>query len=395
VRRLATNPVMLTCLCVVHWNEGQLPEGRSRVYRAVVRWLIAARTTLRKQEGFTDYFALRAFARLALAMMAAEEGKRAVLDLEEAAVAIAAVVEREFPQLGPEDRRHQARRWLRFECLGSGVVEEVSGNRLRFWHLTFQEFLAALQLAWLGDGETVDQDWWPLAQKHLDGAQWHEVIDLLPGCLLDEGGEGRVDRLLDRVLALRGNKPTLAAEARVAGIAGRLLQTLTAYQYRPRWGEPDEWELQLEAPNRPVVGVSWHEAAAYCRWLSEQRGEPVRLPTEAEWERAATPERGEYPWGEDEPDPERANFDGNVGRPTPVGIYPSGDGPYGHSDLAGNVWEWCTDRYEFHGEDARGLRGGGWFLPAVHLRAAYRLGYPAWSRNVDIGFRVAAVPASL
>jgi hypothetical protein len=496
VRRLATNPVMLTCLCVVHWNEGQLPEGRSRVYRAVVRWLIAARTALRQQEGFTDYFALRAFARLALAMMASEEGKRSVLDLEDAAVAIAAVVEREFPQLVPEDRRHAARRWLRFECLGSGVVEEVSGNRLRFWHLTFQEFLAALQLAWLGDGDTAGQDWWPLAEKHLDGAPWREVIDLLPGCLLDEGGEGRVDKLLDRVLALSGQNPTLAAEARVAGIAGRLLQTLTAYQYRPRpditaaydsaldrslaiftrpgaaqvpvavrievaealgrggdprlgegkdnflevpglgglrlgkypvtvdeylrfvesrgyeepqhwgddgwrvklergWEEPDEWEGQLEAPNRPVVGVSWYEAAAYCRWLSEQRGEPVRLPTEAEWEKAATPERGEYPWGTDEPDAERANFDQNVGRPTPVGIYPAGDGPHGHSDLAGNVWEWCADRYEFHGEDARGLRGGGWFYPAVSLRAACRDWYPARYRFDDIGFRVAAVPASL
>jgi predicted NACHT family NTPase len=153
IRRLAANPVMLTCLCVVHWNEGRLPDGRSRVYRAVLRWLIASRTPLREQEGFTDPFAETAFARLALAMVRTEDGKKAVFDLEEAAVAIDADVERQFPQLSPEERRREARRWLAFECLGSGIVEELPGRRLRFWHLTFQEFLSALQLAWLDDGE--------------------------------------------------------------------------------------------------------------------------------------------------------------------------------------------------------------------------------------------------
>lgn len=61
VRRLAGNPVMLTCLCVVHWNEGQLPEGRSRVYRSVLNWLIAARSHGRQAQGFTDLFAWRAW----------------------------------------------------------------------------------------------------------------------------------------------------------------------------------------------------------------------------------------------------------------------------------------------------------------------------------------------
>ncbi|MCP4660452.1 MAG: hypothetical protein GY856_34045, partial [bacterium] len=225
VRRLATNPVMLTCLCVVHWNEGQLPEGRSRVYRAVVHWLIAARRELREQQGFTDRFAWRAFARLALAMVNAEQGKRSIFDIEDAAVAVDAVVRRDRPGLEAEDRRHRAREWLRFECLGSGIVEEVAGNRIRFWHLTFQEFLAALQLAWRSDGEVDEQDdWWPLVRERLDDAQWRETIELFPGCLFDEGGEGRVDKLVDRVLALRGPAPDLATEARIAGIVGRLLQ---------------------------------------------------------------------------------------------------------------------------------------------------------------------------
>jgi len=497
IRRLATNPVMLTCLCVVHWNEGHLPEGRSRVYRAVLRWLIAARTDLRTKEGFTDRFAWNSFARLALAMVNAKEGKKAVFDLEAGAVAVDPAVRRQFPDLTAEERRQEARRWLAFECLGSGIVEELSGRRLRFWHLTFQEFLAALQLAWLNDESEEESSWWPLVRKHLDDAQWRETIELLPGCLLDEGGEGRVDKLLERVLGLRGDTGDLATEARVAGSAGRLLQTLSAYQYQPRpeitvayeaalersiavftpegaarvpvkdrvavaealgrggdprlapdqdnflavpglegvrlgkypvtveeyqrfvesrgyeeaqfwepagwdlrlkqgWGAPGGWEGQLERPNRPVTSVSWYEAVAYCRWLTEQRqrGEMIRLPKAAEWEKATS---GLYPWGENDPSPERASFDG--GAATPVGIFPAGAGPSGHLDLAGNVWEWCSDTFGgANDQDAKSfryLKGGCSMSPAVYLRATCRDGRPAGNRSGVVGFRVAAAPASL
>jgi len=497
VRRLASNPVMLTCLCVVHWNEGHLPEGRSRVYRAVVRWLIASRTKQREAEGFTDRFAWSAFAQLALAMMTGKEGKRTVVDLDEAAVAVDAAARRLFPALTAEERRKEARRWLAFECLGSGIVEELPGRRLRFWHLTFQEFLAALQLAWRDDGEDQEIAWWPIVREHLDAAQWRETIELFPGCLLDEGGEGRVDKLLERVLDLRIGDADLASEARVAGIVGRLLETLVVEQYAPRpeirrvyeealdrslgiftaagaaevavevritaaealgrggdprlapeqnnflpvsglsgvrlgkypvtveeyqrfvesrgyeerkhwdapgwerrekdgWLAPERWELQLETPNRPVTGVSWFEASAYCRWLSEQRGEDVRLPTEEEWEKAATATEGAYPWGVEEPDPERANFAENVGAPTPVGIYPAGDGPDGHCDLAGNVRECCADQEEMPNDDEtwRAIRGGGWDIPAIGLRSASRGLGPSRTRSDVTGFRVAAVRAS-
>lgn len=493
VRRLAANPVMLTCLCVVHWNEGHLPEGRSRVYRAVLRWLIAARTKLREKEGFTDRFAWSALALLGLAMMNAPRGKRTAFDLEDAAVAVDAAVARQFPTLNEEERRREAKRWLAFECLGSGIVEEMPGRRVRFWHLTFQEFLAALQLAWKDDGESRESSWWPLVREHLDAAQWRETIELFPGCLLEEGGEGRVDKLLERVLRLRATGD-LASEARVAGIVGRLLQTLVADQYRPRpeteeayetslrksleiftpggaaqvpvevriaaaealgrggdprlardnflevpglggvrlgkypvtveeyqrfvesrgyeeakywdrdgwalrekegWSAPRRWDEQLETPNRPVNEVSWYEAVAFCRWLTEQRGEPVRLPTQAEWEKAATPAHGEYPWGAEEPDGERANFGNTMGAPTPAGIYPAGDGPFGHSDLAGNVWEWCADEVMVDDSGTwRALRGGGWHYSPKILRVAVCGRSPARDRDVDAGFRVAAAPAS-
>jgi formylglycine-generating enzyme required for sulfatase activity len=151
---------------------------------------------------------------------------------------------------------------------------------------------------------------------------------------------------------------------------------------------PGNWEDQLAMPNRPVTNVSYFEASAYCRWLSEQRGEVVRLPTVAEWEMAATPAPGAYPWGKDEPDRERANYSGNVGAPTPVGIYPAGDGPNGHCDLAGNVMEWCL----YNGDYWGALRGAGWVAHAKELRAALHI--HAGNRRAFVGFRVAAGPAS-
>jgi len=117
---------------------------------------------------------------------------------------------------------------------------------VRFWHLTFQEYLAALELAWRGDGEDEASDWWPVVAGRLDDAQWRETVELLPGCLFDEGGEGRVDRLLTRVLNLRGPDPELAEEARVAGIVGRLLQPLSVYGYKVRPEVAAAYEESLE-----------------------------------------------------------------------------------------------------------------------------------------------------
>ncbi len=237
VRLIATNPVMLTCLAVVHWNEGALPEGRSRVYQAATRWLIAARTLQRKKAKFNDIFALRAFAQLALDMMSAggEEGvgKRSRADLGDAVRAIDSRLEREFPDEDEVGRRQWGKRWVEFECLGSGILEKVPGNRVRFWHLTFQEFLAARQLAWMDDDPESERGWWRAIRPHLDDAQWRETADFLPGCLFDEGGEGRVDKLLERVLAPLENDDSLPSVARVTGIVGRLVQPLHVYDYRP------------------------------------------------------------------------------------------------------------------------------------------------------------------
>ncbi len=155
-----------------------------------------------------------------------------------------------------------------------------------------------------------------------------------------------------------------------------------------KFAEPEDWERQKQFPNRPVVGVSWFEAAAYCSWKGQ------RLPSEAEWEGAARgPQGSRYPWG-DQPklDPSRANYEMSVGHPTPVGLYPTGNTADGLCDMLGNVWEWCEDwfgPYQADGQRERKykvIRGGSWGNVTRFVRASVRLrGEP--SNRLLIGFR--------
>ncbi|NIO69816.1 MAG: SUMF1/EgtB/PvdO family nonheme iron enzyme [Anaerolineae bacterium] len=167
----------------------------------------------------------------------------------------------------------------------------------------------------------------------------------------------------------------------------------------PRHWEGDQYPEGLG--DHPVVNVSWHDAVAYCEWLSEKTGHPYRLPTEAEWEKAARGADGrQFPWG-DEWDESRCNTaEGGPGTTTPVGQYsPDGDSPYKVADMAGNVWEWCADWFEFypgssfpnkdHGVAFRMLRSGSWHLKRVYARCTARLrDYPD-NRNDVVGFRCA------
>ncbi len=153
--------------------------------------------------------------------------------------------------------------------------------------------------------------------------------------------------------------------------------------------------------DHPVVNISWWDALAYCAWLRSSEGQPYRLPTEAEWEKAARGVDGRaYPWGEVF-DPHRCNsWEAGIGWTSPVDRFPGGASPYGVLDLIGNVWEWCSSLYadypycaedgreDLEGEGWRVLRGGSWFDHEWGVRAPRRLsGHPDHVSH-NTGFRV-------
>jgi formylglycine-generating enzyme required for sulfatase activity len=182
-------------------------------------------------------------------------------------------------------------------------------------------------------------------------------------------------------------------------------------------GGPGDYPLGKGA--HPVTNVSWHDALAYCSWLTGRWREDkviekdyvVRLPTEAEWEKAARGTDGRvFPWGE-EWEPGRMNSaESELKITTPVDLFsPEGDSPYGASDMIGNVWEWCSDWYDGEDYKKRGdavmkdprgpeegeervLRGGSFDYNRMTVRCAVRYGYLPVIGDYYNGFRVVVSP---
>jgi len=508
IRRMARNPVMLTALAVVHWNERRLPEQRADLYESVITWL--SRSREQRLGRLPAERTVTLLQNLALAMQDHPKGRQVQATKHWAAEAISPGL-REFPA---EERAFRAEGFVDEEEVDSGIIVG-DGNQVRFWHPTFQEYLSARAIAARPDE---DQRTLLVVPKKHYLPEWREVVLLLAGVLHRQGVE-KVDGLVSVILDQLGNKPSLAERARCAGLLGAVLHDLAPQRYeaadsryrtvldavlgifdpvqsksipikvrieaaealgqvsdprldennwitiengtfrmgaqrkspsRPdydkeaeddespvhgvyldayqvsrypltvseyrsfveqggydikRWWaagafgvtkEPEQWAEQQAFPNRPLVGVSWFEAAAYCSWAG------VRLPTEAEWERAARgTEARVYPWGNESADPSRLNFDNSIGHPTPIGLYPLGATPDGILDMAGNVWEWVIDWYGKYGKHkisnprgpntgtSRVLRGGGWAYGARYCRSTVRNAYRSANRRGSIGFRPA------
>ena len=355
----------------------------------------------------------------------------------------------------------------------SGIVVS-RGPDIAYWHLTFQEYLAALEIAgW------EDKDQYKLLlgrSPKIYRPEWRETALLYGGLLPSKAGPRKVDALLRKVLDKMGEQPNLADRAKCVGLIGALLPDLVGYTVsderygeslrlvmgifdaemsksvpfqdrlaaaealgqagdprlaRHEWvtipaarnywigaqskdpkgrnydeeanddetprevnlapfrigkypvtvaqylafveegtapdREPENWEGQQEHPNWPVVNVTWHQAAAYCEWAGG------RLPTEEEWERAACgPDCTKYPWGNEDIDPSRANYDDSkIGHPTPVGLYPSGASAEGACDMIGNVFEWTSSEWS-KGKGAYVWRGGSFGYDRWYARSSYR-----------------------
>jgi hypothetical protein len=468
IRRMARNPVMLTALAVLHWNEKRLPEQRADLYESIITWL--ARARMRPGRSSPER-CIDQLQNLALAMQAHPDGRQTQVPRRWAAETLAL----EWHGAPADEPLAEAERFLAQEELDSGIIVG-RGDYVRFWHLTFQEYLAARALAACSPDE---QRQMLLAQPTLYSAEWKEVVLLLAGVLYHHGKKS-VDRMISAVLDQLGRRASLADQAQCVGLLGGAVHDLGPVDYQPadpryrellenvlavfepgwlqtgggragtlwakligvvshppsqaalmqlaartadvlgqagipryapgyldnqwctipasespkslgefriarypvtvgqyqrfvedggyreeRWwqaggfgefSEPGGWDEQLQYPARPVVGVSWYEASAYCAWAG------CRLPTSAEWQRAAAgTEEREYPWGNEPADPSRLNYDeSRIGHPTPVGIYPLGATPDGIYDMAGNVWEWCADEERHHGRPA-----AGWSAAAV------------------------------
>jgi ergothioneine biosynthesis protein EgtB len=163
------------------------------------------------------------------------------------------------------------------------------------------------------------------------------------------------------------------------------------------------WHHAESKANEPVSHVSFFEASAYAKWAGK------RLPTEGEWEKAATfdPSTGErraFPWGNDRADETRANlFENGLWSPVPIGAFPEGQSGYGCQQLIGDVWEWTTSDYvpypgfksefdEYNDKwfvNQKVLRGGSYATPQLHIRSTYRNFFHAHERWMVSGFRCA------
>jgi formylglycine-generating enzyme required for sulfatase activity len=188
--------------------------------------------------------------------------------------------------------------------------------------------------------------------------------------------------------------------------------------------KPADEDCLRGTDNHPVGNVTWHDASAYCQWLTDKlrkwKGTPeviarllgegwtVVLPSEAEWEKGARGTEGRiHPWG-DEPDPNRANYgDTAINATSAVGSFPGGASPYGVQDLAGNIWERTRSRFvdypylptvkrealDAGDEVLRVLRGGSFFSSGYSVRCAYRGRFNPYFRSLNFGFRVVLSPS--
>ncbi len=491
------NPLLLTAVCILYQDGKRIPDQRAELYRRIVENLLYRRfhdpLDTGRVEKIQDYFM-----RLAFTMQ-----KENVRNME--AAEAQEMLKEIFPAKQAETPAAYTRRIKTlFEEIepNCGLLNRLSSGEVAFFHLTFQEFLAAKYMIDMGINyrQFLDKEWWEesillyLGLINLERRQKSNqlVKEILEVEQENKSGERRLwllgaKALRDFLPSRRDEENVTLTRQRLENIigsdadvkdrfeAGEILGYLGdlrlesdnmilvkvgkfirgsekdfnrekpvrhiyldaymigkypvtnrefkefvddgGYQKKEFWTpegwqwreeenilEPEYWhDRKWNGPNFPVVGISWFEAAAYCKWLSHTTGKQYRLPTEAEWEKAARGTDGrEYPWG-NKFDEKKCNSDElGLDRTSPVGIFPEGKSPYECLDMSGNVWEWCWDRFddEYYekspdrnpkgpsGGVDRVLRGGSWFAHPDRCRCAYRDGDHPADRDLNAGVRL-------
>ncbi|MDZ7305033.1 MAG: SUMF1/EgtB/PvdO family nonheme iron enzyme [candidate division KSB1 bacterium] len=534
VRSLASNPLMVTILALIHHQNVRLPERRVELYKLCVQALAETWNKFRtesatgrpldlqlRSQRIDERFVVDVLGPVALWMHETAPG--ATVDSRDLRDKIAEYLPAAWGDL--KARKRVAEDFLQIMTEGCGLLQEKGENLFGFLHLTFEEYLASRALM---ESEHLDHDIW-LQEKWPD-ERWKEVIRLAVGgahsrdasdmlekilampdtgrlgqqvllageCLLDFGGQVKarknvIDAMLDlfnrrevepalrvetgEVLSRLGDPRNLEEFVEVP--AGEFPMGITKEEeqwfrkkYNTEWFErslpqhkialptfgigkypvtnrsfrefvkdngyenPQWWNFSRDAEafrkkleekwprfwrdprwngdNYPVVGVSWYEAVAFCNWLTQKwrdegkigKNEIIRLPTEAEWEKAASwdwqnQHKRRFPWGE-EYDENLVNAELKIRHTSSVGVYPNAS-PCGALDMAGNVWEWCQtawkkypykldDRERLTGDSARVarvVRGGAWNSYPRRVACAYRNSNHPDVRNYYLGFRVA------
>ncbi|MBM3726976.1 MAG: DUF4062 domain-containing protein [Acidobacteria bacterium] len=237
IREMARNPVMLTALAVVHWNERRLPEQRAELYQSILKWLAEAR----QGEGrMPAQKLLVVLAELAYAMLSHRKGRQVELEKNEAADVL---VPKHFAN------RVEALAFLEREELDSGIIAS-SGASVRFWHLTFLEHLAAVHLTGLTEEPRREE---LLRDGNAFRPEWRETVLLLAGILLAHG-VAHVNKLVKMLIDARGRKIELEHRAALVGLVGGIVRDLETLKYVP---EDERWKPLAQS----ILGIFEKEQA--------------------------------------------------------------------------------------------------------------------------------------
>ena len=238
IRRMATNPVMLTALAVVHWNEGRMPEQRAELYASVLHWLDESRRAQRERR--TPHLPLGrpVFEDLALGMQMHPSGMRKSVTRREAAEMVWQYFGKSRDRLSIDE----AEKFLEQEQLDGGIVVERQ-EQLEFWHRSFQEFLAARGIA-----AQIEADQTKLLfenPERIYQPEWRDVMRLLGGVLRKQG-KAKVENLFNSIVNQLDANPTLEAAARCVGLIGEMLRDLVKPQHPAPGGRYSELRHQVE-----------------------------------------------------------------------------------------------------------------------------------------------------
>jgi hypothetical protein len=241
IERMARNPVMLTALAVLHWNERRLPDRRNELYESILKWLVRAREEMPRRMPAEQ--CLELMRALAFAMQTDPGGRIVEITPHAAAIKLSPLV----PAQAEENKYEAAAQFLSDEETNTGILIARS-NKLRFWHLSFQEYLAAHLLAVRSD----TRKRLLFDEQRLYQYDWRETVLLLAGILRSLDKQA-VDEFLRAILDDLGEDAPLVTRARCAGLVGSILRDLASSGYE---FTDVRWEPLLASVEGIFVGAS-------------------------------------------------------------------------------------------------------------------------------------------